>query len=185
MRVLVVDDDVVVHMALEMTWNDIEVIECSRGGDAFRAGVTEQPDAFVIERHLPDVDGLELVRRFRKDLRTNQTPIVAVTVTFDPADEEVALASGADAYLAKPVEPAHLRRVLQALLEIPSPERRQRRQRSIESLRKGIAPEPIIDLTDSSPVTADWREDALRAGRESETSARKHFWQRHEHASKD
>ena len=176
MRVLAVDDDVVVHIALTMSWDDVEVIECTRAMSAFMMGVTEQPDAFVIDRRLPDGDGVNLVRRLRQDLRTNQTPMVVLTAAYDPADEASVIKSGADAYMAKPFEPAELLRVLEGVMALPTTERRRRRQRSVELLQGGLSPEPLIDLTDRALAASDWREDALRHGRES--GARKHFWRR-------
>ena len=181
MRVLAVDDDVVVHMALAMSWDDVEVIECTRATTAFTVGVNEQPDAFVIDRRLPDRDGLELVRRLRQDLRTNQKPVVVLSAAYDPADEAEVLKSGADAYMAKPFEPAEVLQVLKSVLALPTTERRSRRQRSLELLHEGLSPEPLIDLTDEALSAMDWREDALRHGRESGES-RRFFRRRSTHA---
>ena len=50
MKVVAVDDDVVVHMALAMSWDDVELIECTRATGAFMIGVTENADGFVIDR---------------------------------------------------------------------------------------------------------------------------------------
>ena len=177
MRVVAVDDDVVVHMALAMSWDGVEVIECTRATGAFMIGVTEQPDAFVIDQRLPDGDGLALVRRLRQDLRTNQTPIVVLSAAHDPANEAQVLKSGADAYLAKPFEPAELLQVVESILALPTTERRSRRKRCVELLHDGFAPEPLIDLTDGALAAMDWREDALRHGRESDAHRRR-FWRR-------
>ena len=177
MRVLVVDDDVVVHMSMTMTWDDVEVIECTRAAEAFRVGVTERPDSFVVDLRLPDGDGLDLVRRLRCDLRTNQTPIAVLTAAYEPADELGVLKSGGDAYLAKPFEPTQLLRVLQQLLALSGTERRARRQRSMKLLRGGVAPEPVIDLTDTD-VVMSWRDQALRSGQQPNALYGKRFWQR-------
>ena len=180
MKVVAVDDDVVVHMALVMSWDDVEVIECTRREGTFAIGVTEHPDAFVIDRRLPDGDGLDLVRRLRQDLRTNRIPIIVLTAAYDPADEALVLKAGADAYLPKPFEPAELLRVIDGAIALPQTERRARRQRSAELIRVGASPEPLIDLTDSAMEAMDWRVEALRHGRES--GQRRHFWQRTPHA---
>ena len=171
MKVVVVDDDVVVHMALAMTWDDVEVIECIRVRGAFSIGLVTQPDCFVIDRRLPDGDGLEVVRRLRQDLRTNQIPIVVLSAGYDPEDEVLVLKSGADAYLAKPFEPGELMRVLRGAMLVPAADRRARRQQSIEQLRAGITPDSLIDLTDAAMA------------REAAANHRKHFWQRHPHAA--
>ena len=178
MKVVAVDDDVVVHMALAMSWDDVELIECTRATGAFMVGVTERPDGFVIDRRLPDGDGLALVRRLRQDLRTNRTPIIVLTAAYDPADEANALKSGADAYLPKPFEPAQLLQVLERVIALPMTERRQRRQRSVELLHDGIAPEPLIDITDAALARMDWREEALRHGREADLRHHRRFWNR-------
>jgi len=183
MKVVAVDDDVVVHMALAMSWDDVELIECTRATGAFMIGVTEHPDGFVIDRRLPDGDGLALVRRLRQDLRTNRTPIIVLTAAYDPADEAEVIKSGADAYLPKPFEPAELLQVLESVIALPMADRRQRRQRSVHLLHDGLAPEPLIDLTDAALARLDWREEALRHGRESDGRNRKHFWNRSPHAA--
>jgi DNA-binding response OmpR family regulator len=160
----VLDNDVVVQMALEMTWHDVDVIECARVSDAFTLGLSERPDCFVVERRLPDGDGLDVVRRLRCDIRTNQIPIVATTAMYHVTDEPAVLKAGADVYLAKPFEPSELLLLLEGLLSVPASERRTRRQRSISLLRDGLAPEPLIDLRDGSALVSDWREEALRRG---------------------
>lgn len=177
MKVVAVDDDVVVHMSLTMSWNDIEVVECTRAAGAFNIGVSTHPDAFVIDRRLPDGDGLALVRRLRRDLRTNQLAIVVTTAAYDPADEAEVLKSGADAYLGKPFEPAELLRVIERLVALPPAQRRPRRQRSVELLHEGIAPEPLIELSDRPTEVVDWRVQAMRHGGEADRG-RTHFWRR-------
>lgn len=181
MKVVAVDSDVVVHIAFAMSWDDVELFECTRASDAFLAGVTVRPEAFVIERRLPDGDGLALVRRLRQDLRTNRTAIIVLTAAYDADDEATALKSGADAYLVKPVEPAVVRQVIRSVLSVPATERRPRRQHCAEMLRAGIAPEPLIDLTDSALAEMDWREQALQHGRDSDARHHSHRWWHHAH----
>ena len=144
MRVLVVDDDVVVHMTLELALADVEVVEAFSVDEACERGPTAGADGFVIGRWIRGVDGLQAVRRLRRDLRTNRTPIIVLSAGPDTAEYLLALQAGADAYLPKPVEPDVVDSCLHALIAVDPGLRRDRRRRGIEALQHGLEPEPLV-----------------------------------------
>ena len=57
---------------------------------------------------LPDIDGVEALRRLRADERTAYVPVVAVTAQAMEGDRERFLAAGFDGYLSKPVDVTEL-----------------------------------------------------------------------------
>ena len=57
---------------------------------------------------LPDLDGVEVLRRIRTDARTASLPVVAVTAQAMDGDRERFLRAGFDGYLPKPVDVAEL-----------------------------------------------------------------------------
>jgi PAS domain S-box-containing protein len=63
-----------------------------------------RPDLVLLDLHLPDISGEEVLRRLRDDPRTAATPVVVVTADATRATVERLRAAGADAYLTKPLE---------------------------------------------------------------------------------
>ncbi len=127
LRILVVDDDIVVAMLLGMSLPDVVVLEASRMGEGLATARETRPDVVVVDRTLPDGDGLDLVRALREAPETETVPIVLITAGHDPQDRTDVLRAGADEYLAKPFEPDDLERLLRALIDIPADERAKRR----------------------------------------------------------
>ena len=67
--------------------------------------INDPPDVIVMDIQMPEMDGLEAIRRIRGMESPNQhIPIVALTALVMPGDRELCLAAGADHYVTKPVE---------------------------------------------------------------------------------
>ncbi|KNZ30613.1 MAG: hypothetical protein AD742_21280 [Methylibium sp. NZG] len=76
---------------------------------ALRASV---PDLILLDMHLPDTTGLDLLRRLKADAALTHVPVVAVSADALPDNVDAALIAGAADYLTKPVEVARLLAVL-------------------------------------------------------------------------
>jgi CheY-like chemotaxis protein len=63
----------------------------------------ETPDLVLLDRHLPDGDGLDLIPEIRGSARLGGVPILLVSASVLPRDVQVAMDAGADGFLAKPV----------------------------------------------------------------------------------
>ena len=63
----------------------------------------ETPDLVLLDRHLPDGDGLDLIPEIRGSDRLGGVPILLVSASVLPRDVQVAMDAGADGFLAKPV----------------------------------------------------------------------------------
>jgi PAS domain S-box-containing protein len=100
--VLVVDDDPdiaqLVRMQLEN--NGYRVLTASRGHKALNIAKEEKVDLIVLDRLLPEMDGLEVLDRLKSDPATSKIPIIMLTIVEDDGE---AMARGASAYLVKPV----------------------------------------------------------------------------------
>lgn len=107
-RALVVDDDVVVGMTLSFSEEDVEVTDVARITDAMDAAREGGFDVAIVDRRLPDGDGLDLVRMLRADPATTELPVIVLTAGFDEADRGEVMTAGADEYLGKPIEPGEL-----------------------------------------------------------------------------
>lgn len=100
------------------------VVRLYRDGSAAAAAIArDPPDAVVLDVMLPGLDGLELCRRLRSDVKTARVPILMLTARSEVADEVAGLEVGADDYVAKPFAPrALLARVRSALRRSAEPD---------------------------------------------------------------
>ena len=116
MKVLVVDDEPAVRAALEraLRLEGYDVDLAADGGEALQRLERDSPDAVVLDVLMPNLDGLEVVRRMR-DAR-DQTPVLMLTARDAVADRVAGLDAGADDYLVKPFALAELNARLRALL---------------------------------------------------------------------
>ena len=78
-------------------------LEATTGGEAVDMASEHTPDLVLMDIQLPDLDGVEALRRLRADPRTATIPIVALTAQAMRGDRERFLASGFDGYVSKPV----------------------------------------------------------------------------------
>jgi two-component system OmpR family response regulator len=112
---MLVDDDFntvnLLQMLLEM--DGFEVISAPGGEEAMARAKEARPDAFLVDYHLADYKGVEVVRQLRAEADFANAPII-MTSGLDRSDD--ALAAGATEFLMKPFEPNQLIARLQALL---------------------------------------------------------------------
>lgn len=64
---------------------------------------TERPDLILLDLHLPDMSGEEVLRRLRDDASTQGIPVSVLSADATPAQTRRLLAAGAIAYLTKPL----------------------------------------------------------------------------------
>ncbi len=116
MRVLVVEDEPnllrQLKTALESAGYAIDT--ASDGEDAHYLGSTENYDAVILDLGLPEVDGLTVLDRWRKEGRT--APVLVLTARDSWSDKVAGLDAGADDYLAKPFQTEELIARLRALI---------------------------------------------------------------------
>jgi PAS domain S-box-containing protein len=82
----------------------VHLTVATRGIEALELILASPPDLVLLDLHLPDIGGDEVLRRLRSDPRTASTPVVVLTADAAPQVREHLIAIGADAFLAKPVE---------------------------------------------------------------------------------
>ncbi len=79
-------------------------LEATTGGQALELAVEHGPDLVLMDIQLPDIDGVEALRRLRADERTASVSVLALTAQAMHGDRERFLAAGFDGYIAKPVD---------------------------------------------------------------------------------
>jgi two-component system cell cycle response regulator DivK len=81
-----------------------EILEATTGRKAVELASEHVPDLVLMDVRLPDIDGVETLRRLREDERTASIPVLALTAQAMEGDRERFLAAGFDGYLSKPVD---------------------------------------------------------------------------------
>ncbi|MGI4879542.1 MAG: response regulator transcription factor [Janthinobacterium lividum] len=116
MRVLVVEDEPNLARQLRAALENAgyAVDSASDGEDGHYLGSTETYDAVILDLGLPEVDGLTVLDRWRKEGRT--TPVLVLTARDSWSDKVAGLDAGADDYLAKPFQTEELVARLRALI---------------------------------------------------------------------
>ncbi len=108
--VLVVEDDDETRavLARELSTRGYRVEEAADGATAIRRWEARRPDVVLLDLGLPDVDGLQVIRRIRREATT---PIVILSGRYEEREKVEALERGADDYVTKPfgVEELHAR----------------------------------------------------------------------------
>jgi two-component system, cell cycle response regulator DivK len=79
-------------------------LEASTGKQALALAAEHGPAVVLMDVRLPDMDGVEALRRFRMDERTASIPVLAVTAQAMKGDRERFKEAGFDGYLSKPVD---------------------------------------------------------------------------------
>lgn len=131
-NILVVEDesDIRELIRYNLAREGYGVLEAESGERALMVARESNPDLILLDLMLPELDGLEVCRRLRRDYPQLQTPIVMVTAKGEEADIVAGLEVGADDYITKPFSPRVLTARIRAVLRRGSRE-------------KGIEAEPI------------------------------------------
>ncbi|MFC9539154.1 response regulator transcription factor [Lysinibacillus sp. NPDC056959] len=100
-RILVVEDDVAIGNLIKMTLatQQYEFDIARDGNSALQKALAMNPDVFILDLGLPDIDGVELITKIRS---WTQTPIIVVSARGEEHDKINALDAGADDYVTKP-----------------------------------------------------------------------------------
>ena len=127
MNVLIVDDQasqrtIVRHLIQDID-ADIKINEFADPVEALLFSQQEAQDMVILDYRMPNMDGLEFARRFRRPLSQRDVPVVLVTVVGDEPVRQAALDAGIIDFMVKPIRPRELRSRCKNLLDL-----RQRQQ---------------------------------------------------------
>jgi two-component system KDP operon response regulator KdpE len=100
-RVLVIDDEAAIRRFLHSALSSDEFLlhEAESGHSGLSAVAGFRPEVVLLDLGLPDIDGIEVIRRIRE---WSQVPIIVLSVRDQEDDKVAALDAGADDYLTKP-----------------------------------------------------------------------------------
>lgn len=106
-NILVVDDNAInrqlaVYLLKKGGYN---VYEAESGRQAFDFLAEQTPDVILLDIQLPEMDGVEVLKRIRANAATKDITVIALTAYTMRGDKEKFEAAGFDGYLPKPIEP--------------------------------------------------------------------------------
>jgi len=103
-KILVVDDEQNILELLEynLKKEGFEVLRADTGEKAAMLLERTKPDLILLDRMLPGIDGLDLLRKIRGADRFSDIPVIMVTARADEIDKIIGLELGADDYVTKP-----------------------------------------------------------------------------------
>ncbi len=117
--VLLVDDfaDNREMFADYLAYSGYEVAQAGTGLEALEKALALRPDIILMDLSLPGMDGWEATRRLKKDDRTRNIPVIALTGHALRGHSEGALAAGCATFIAKPYMPGDLLKKMREILE--------------------------------------------------------------------
>jgi two-component system alkaline phosphatase synthesis response regulator PhoP len=125
-KILIVDDeeDILELLKYNLSREGYKVSCAASGEETLRAVRSGIPDLIVLDLMLPGMDGLDVARQLKNDLKTRDIPIVMLTAKGEEADIVTGLELGADDYITKPFSPrvlvARVKAVLRRKAKEPS-----------------------------------------------------------------
>jgi len=149
---LIVDDEVQIRRLLRVALEgeNYEVHEAETGQRGLMEIAGRRPDIVLLDLGLPDMEGLEVLKRLRE---WSETPVVVLTVRNDEAEKVSALDAGAEDYVTKPFSTAEL------LARLRAAQRKMRPEEEVSVFKSG---DLVVDLT-ARLVTRAGREIKLTA----------------------
>ena len=116
--VLIVDDEAAIRemisVALQMA--GYRCLEADNAQNAHAIVVDHQPDIILLDWMMPDVSGIELARRLKRETAYADIPIIMLTARSEEDNKIQGLEAGADDYITKPFSPRELIARLKAVL---------------------------------------------------------------------
>lgn len=96
---------------------NVELLTAMDGQEGLDKARDENPNLILLDLHLPDIHGSEVLRRIQDDPATEQTPVVIISADVTSSQVQELLDAGATAYLTKPLDVQEFLRVVDEVLE--------------------------------------------------------------------
>ncbi|WEK06190.1 MAG: PleD family two-component system response regulator [Candidatus Devosia phytovorans] len=121
-RILIVDDIPTNVRLLEarLSAEYYDVVTASSGPEALAILNSSDVDIVLLDVMMPDMDGFEVCRRIKANVRTQHVPVVMITALDQPSDRVNGLEAGADDFLTKPVDDVQLMARVKSLARLKS-----------------------------------------------------------------
>jgi diguanylate cyclase (GGDEF)-like protein len=139
-RLLIVEDDFDISNMLQIYFSgqNYEVDVAPRGSVALEKTRSNLPHLIVLDIMLPDIDGFEVCRILRTNIRTSHVPIIFLTQKDERSDKLAGLELGADDYITKPFDIEELKLRVQRAIQ-------RSEQQSLTDPRSGLPSGRLIE----------------------------------------
>jgi two-component system phosphate regulon response regulator PhoB len=116
--ILIIEDEedireLVVHALAKAGF---KLLQAGNGREGFVLAIDHHPDLVLLDWMMPEVNGIETLRRLRRDARTASIPVIMLSAKAEVDHKSEGLDAGADDYLAKPFSPKELVSRVKAVL---------------------------------------------------------------------
>ena len=91
-------------------------LEAATGTDGVRLAQERRPDLILMDIQLPDIDGIAALRQIRAQPNLDATPVIAVSASVMPDEQQKVVSSGFDAFITKPIDLKRFRETVQRFL---------------------------------------------------------------------
>lgn len=121
-RILIIDDEEPILAVVRGCLQDLAgwtVLSADSGAEGLRLAATKRPDGILLDLSLPEMDGAEILKRLRNDLKTARIPVILLTARSNTGDRGQFSAMGIAGAISKPFNPATLADEVAALLGWP------------------------------------------------------------------
>ena len=117
-KILLVDDEpsLVKVVSRRLESEGFQVSVAMDGQEALDKVIAERPDLIILDVMLPKINGYEVCRKLKWDLRYQKIPVLMFTAKVQEVDEKIGFEAGADAYVRKPFRAAELLEKIRSLL---------------------------------------------------------------------
>lgn len=139
-KLLVVEDNDDIRQYIADSFeDDYRILQATNGEEGLSLALEQMPDIIVSDIMMPRMNGIELTRQLKEDIRTSHIPIILLTAKDTDEDKEEGYDSGADSYLTKPFTAKLLGSRIRNLLTS--------RRRLAEQLPNLLQPLPTIEAS--------------------------------------
>jgi len=153
-RLLLADDSVTIQKVIGITFanEDYQLDIVDNGDSAFEHAQAQLPDLVLADVYMPGKNGYELCAAIKQDPELASVPVMLLTGTFEPFDEDKARQAGADTWISKPFESQYLIDQVEELLA---------KVEAAVAAPASSEPAPLETATAEAPAAGSWSEVAL------------------------
>ena len=131
---------------------DYRILQATNGLEGRDLAFQQTPDIIVSDIMMPEMDGIELTKRLKEDIRTSHIPIILLTAKTSVTDQEEGYDSGADSYLTKPFSARLLQSRVKNLLS-------GRRRLAELIAMKGLHNSHLATTTEENPIAEKQKQE--------------------------
>ena len=126
-KILIIDDLksdlILIKNIIETNIKNVNVLTSTNGVEGLQIAKTHHPDAIILDIYMPGLSGYDVATKLKKDNGTKYIPIIMLTANYEAESSmSMALNSGADVFLYKPINRVELVAQLNAILRLKSAE---------------------------------------------------------------